>query len=136
MPLFEDVFLSGGKKANLAAPQLDSGAAAAKSYFDPSVTLEARERLIRLALAENPGDKQMWNMFGNCLLKRGDALGALVCFRCAAKLDPCDEFTLVNLANAYRALDCPRSAGGMAVLARGMAKEAWCISQAEEALFH
>ena len=136
VPLFEDVFLSGGKTANPAAPQLDSGAAAAKSYFDPSVTLEARERLIRLALAENPGDKQMWNMFGNCLLKRSDALGALVCFRCAARLDACDEFTLVNLANAYRALDCPLSAGGMAVLARGMAKEAWCISQAEEALFH
>ncbi len=135
MPLFEDVFLSGGKTANPAAPQLDSGSTAAKSYFDSSVTLETRERLIRLALAENPGDKQMWNMFGNCLMKRSDALGALVCFRCAAKLDAFDEFTLVNLANAYRALDCPLSAGGMAVLARGMAKHPWCVGQADGILF-
>lgn len=134
-PRFQMVFLSGATSENEPAARIPSGDAAVKSYFDGESDVASKERHLHEALSENPGDAELWNMLGRCRLKQDDVLSALVCFRAALKLDGKNQFALTNLAIAYDMLKCPSLASGMAVIARGLAEDGWCVEKSEEILF-
>lgn len=134
-PRFEELFLTGGKeKQNARLAQTAAGEEAKRNYLSGTGSFETKEAQVRAALGENPGDETLWNMYGRCRLTRGDAAGALSCFRNAAVLAPNDQFVLVNLAEAYEALGCPTLARGYAVLARGLVEDAWCVGRTEALL--
>jgi len=133
-PRFELIFLSGGTLTNTPSAQIASGVDAVKKFFSPDVTLQVREETIRYALCENPGDIQLWNMFGRCLMKKGDSVGAMVCFRAAAKLNKNDQFMLANLAEAYESIGCHRLACSYAVLGIGLSTDSWCLRKCKEIL--
>lgn len=133
-PRFEQIFLSGGVASNALAAQTASGAAAAKTYGSASVKLEEREKAVHDALRENPGDILLWNMYGRCLMTRGDTVGALICFRAAAALDKNDQFALTNLAEAYENVGCHRLACAYAILGVGLAKSDWCKEKCRDLL--
>ena len=134
-PLFEDAFISCGKKLGNALAQTEIGKKAVAAYFDNVTPMGEKARLVADALSENPSDSQLWNLYGRCLLQEGEGKASLVCFRCALKLNPDDQYALVNAAIAYSKLDCPNLARGLAVLARGLAEDRWCIEKSEEILF-
>lgn len=134
-PLFEELFLAGGKKSNRPCAQLASGAEIAKAYLDGSITGNELTQRLQKALCENPGDVLLWNMYGNCLLNEGDFLGALSCFRCALSIRRDDQFALANLMRVYRSLNCLSLSCGLAVLVAGTATDAWCLRNAENILF-
>ena len=133
-PRFEEIYLSGGIATNAPTPQLESAVTASRLYRGSGATMEARERALRDALCENPGDVQMWNMFGRCRMALGDLAGALICFRAAVKLDSNDGYALTNLAEAYEGLGCHRLACGYAVLVIGVIKDDWCIDKCKRIL--
>lgn len=133
-PRFEQIFLSGGILANVPSAQIASGVDAAKKFFSPEATLDEREKVIRFALCENPGDIQLWNMYGRCLIKRQEPVGALICFRAAANLDKNDQFMLANLSEAYELIGCHRLACAYAVLGVGLSKDDWCLRKCKEIL--
>ena len=129
---FEDVFL-GMTNDCIEASQTELGCAAV-AVFKGKTSLAAKERAIEDALAENPGDKELWNLYGRCHMARGEKVGAVICFRQALHLDAKYEFALANLADAYMSLGYKRLALGTAIVARGMAKSDWCIKRAEAIL--
>lgn len=133
--LFEEIFLSGGVAANAAKPRTARGAEAAQAYFSGQTDNATREKLLREALGENPGDCELWNLYGRCRLMQDDLLGALICFRAAIRLDATNQYVLTNLALVYDRLKCPTLAGGMSVLAYGLSTDAWCTKNAETILF-
>jgi hypothetical protein len=61
-------------------------------------------------------------------------MAALVCFRCAVKLDISNQYAITNLSAIYDALDCSELARGLAVLAYGIADDEWCRSSAKKVL--
>ena len=129
---FEDVFL-GMTNNCVEASQTEIGRAAV-AVFTGQTDVAAKERALKDALAENPGDKELWNLYGRCLMVRGEKIGAVICFKQALRLDEKYEFALANLADAYFALGYRRLALGTAVVARGMAKSEWCIKRTESIL--
>ena len=131
-PRFEDSFL-GMTNNCVEASQTEIGRAAV-AVFMGKTGIVAKERALKDALAENPGDKELWNLYGRCLMVRGEKIGAVICFRQALRLDGKYEFALANLADAYFALGYRRLALGMAVVARGMARSEWCIKRTESIL--
>ena len=133
--LFEEIFLSGGSAANVLKSRTSRGAEAAQAYFSGQSDNATREKLLREALGENPGDCELWNLYGRCRLMQDDLLGALICFRAAIRLDASNQYVLTNLAIVYDRLKCPILAGGMSVLAYGLSGDAWCKKNAEAILF-
>ena len=133
--LFEAIFQSGGSAANVPKPRTARGAEAAKAYFSGQSDNATREKLLREALGENPGDCELWNLYGRCRLMQDDLLGALICFRSAIRLDASNQYVLTNLAIVYDRLKCPTLAGGMSVLAYGLSTDSWCTKNAETILF-
>lgn len=134
-PRFEELFLSGGRLGNVASRRCPSGDIAVKAYFDPESTLPIRTVRLREALGENPGDLELWVLYGRCLLAQGDQLGALACFRAACVIDSGNQYALTNLAIVYDRLRCPHLAQGLAVLACGVSNDHWCIKESENLLF-
>ena len=132
--LFEEIFLSGGTAANMVKLRTARGTSAVKAYFSGRSDNATREKLLREALAENPGDCELWNLYGRCRLMQNDFIGALICFRAAIRLDASNQYVLTNLAIVYDQLKCPTLAGGMSVLAYGLSTDAWCKKNAEAIL--
>ena len=133
-PVFEEVFMSGGKKLGKAVAQTEMGKKAVAAYFDNVTPMDEKVKTVADALCENPGDSQLWNLYGRCLLQKGDKMAALVCFRCAVKLDVSNQYAVTNLSAIYDALDCSELARGLAVLAYGIADDEWCRSTAKKVL--
>ena len=133
-PLFEDVFISGGKKLGKASPQTEVGKKAVAAYFDAVTPMDEKSRMVDEALCENPGDSQLRNLYGRCLLQKGEKLAALVCFRCAAKLDAANQYAITNLSSVYDDLGYAELAHGLAVIAYGIADDEWCRGVAKKVL--
>ena len=134
VPRFEDLFLAAGVITNAASAQLESGRKAAADYLRGGVDMSTLEHRLEAALCENPGDVQMWNMYGNCLNKKGDVIGALICFRCAVGVNAHDQFALTNLCRVYDTLGCQMLSYGYAILVRGVSNDAWCLKKVDEIL--
>ena len=132
-PRFERLFFGGGCLANSASARTARGIAAERMFYGTS-TMEAREKVVLEALRENPGDKVLWNLYGRIFQSRKDWYGALVCFRNALRIDRDYEFALTNLADVYRAMGKRNLSVGAAVVARGLATDAWCVRHAEDVL--
>ena len=129
---FEDIFL-GITNDCVEASQTALGRDAV-AVFKGKTNLEAKERALEDALSENPGDKELWNLYGRCLMARGEKAGAIICFRQSLRFDEKYEFALANLADAYNSIGCKRLALGTAIIARGMARSEWCIKLTETML--
>jgi len=129
---FEDLFL-GLTNDCVEAAQTGTGRNAV-AVFKGKTGLAVKERSLEDALAENPGDKELWNLYGRCLAARGEPIGAVVCFRQALRLDDKYEFALANLADAYMSLGYRKLALGTAIVARGMAGSDWCVKRSEAVL--
>ena len=134
IPEFEDVFVSGGEKSCKARPQTESGRRAVAAFFDTVTLMDGKEKCIHDALCENPGDTQLWNLYGRCLMHRSDIVGALICFRIALKLDTNNPYALTNLAICYESMRCMELARGMAVLAYGASDDGWCVRESRKVL--
>lgn len=133
VPKFEELFLGGGLGANARVERTAMGRAAEKAFFAPG-TAEEHERAVMEALRENPGDKVLWNLLGRLLQGRKDWWGALVCFRAALRLDREYQYALVNLAATYEALEKRELAAAAAMVAYGVATDAWCLDKAKAML--
>ena len=132
-PAFEEAFLSGGRTlCTESAVQKERGDYAVSVFFDNVTPMEGKERIIIETLCENPCDARLWNLYGRCLLKKEDVIGALVCFRCAVRLDTKNQYAITNLSLSYERLGCLELARGMAVLAFGIATDDWCRTVARE----
>ena len=133
-PLFEDAFISGGKKMGDASAQTEMGKKAVAVYFDNVTPMDEKANAVADALCENPGDTQLWNLYGRCLLQRGEKLAALVCFRCAVRLDAANQYAITNLSSVYDSLGYAELARGLAVIAYGIADNDWCRGVAKGVL--
>ena len=133
-PLFEDVFISGGKALGKASAQTEIGKKAVAAYFDAVTPMDQKSKMVAEALCENPGDSQLWNLYGRCLLQKGEKMAALVCFRCAARLDAVNQYAIANLSSVYDDLGCAELARGLAVVAYGIADDEWCRNAAKKVL--
>lgn len=135
-PVFQQMFLSGGKDVCKVSPRTELGDRASKTFFENGVSFESKEKALYDALSENPGDCELWNLYGRCLFLKGETLAALVCFRCAAALDNSNEYVLTNLAITYHKLGCANLGYGYAAFILGVGKSDWCISQSKKILFY
>ena len=126
---FEDIFLGFVPVERVACMQKERGRKAVE-IFKGTSDLPEKWRAVLLALRENPGDKEAWNLCGRLFQMKGDGLGAVICFRRALALDPLYDFALVNAALSYRDLGCPRLAVGYAILAIGLTDDTWCREKA------
>lgn len=132
---FEEMFLSGGEYAATieSRPQTVLGRDSEKLFY-AKTSLDVKEATIRRALAENPYDCTLWNLLGRCYQARGEFAASLICFRMALRLDVHYQFAWTNLAETYQTVGCKRLAIGAALVARGLANDAWCIEHAEKVL--
>ena len=134
-PRFEKLFLSGGALTNAPCARTAKGQAAEAAFFANGVqTVEERETLIREALRENPGDAGLWNLQARVMMGRKDPVGALIALRNALRLEPEHEFALTNLALVYRELGRGQLAVSVAMLARGLARDGWCLRELDKVL--
>ena len=134
-PVFEEAFLSGGKVLDKASVQTEIGKKAVAIYFDNVTPMDEKTKKVADALCENPGDSQLWNLYGRCLLQARDNMAALVCFRCAVKLDASNQYAIANISMVYDFLGCAELARGMAILAYGLAQDEWCRNVAKNILY-
>lgn len=133
-PIFEDVFVSGGKALGMASPQTEVGKKAVAAYFDAVTPMDDKSKMVADALCENPGDSQLWNLYGRCLLQKNEKMAALVCFRCAARLDSTNQYAITNLSSVYDDLGYAELACGLAVIAYGITDDEWCRNTAKKVL--
>jgi Flp pilus assembly protein TadD len=84
---------------------------------------------LKTALIENPGDKELWNYLGRKLMDNGEPLLAIIAYRNALKLDPAFIYPMVNLANAYLAIDLYDLAFGLATALQGMELDSWSAKE-------
>lgn len=127
IPRMQKLFLDCANETNYPTARLSSGTAAIASIRDAKVSADERERRIKTALCESPGDKELWNYYGRVLMAKGDSLGAIICFRNALKLDARFVYPIVNLACAYKSLGKKELALGTAMVGRGLATDAWSV---------
>ena len=132
-PLFGKLFLSGGEMPNRSSAQTDEGRAIAAAFQANPQSEENKARL-RAALMHNPGDKALWNLYGRMLDGSGDAMAALICYRCALKLDPHYGYALVNFARVADQLGYDRLSIAHAIFARGISEDSWCVKNTESLL--
>ena len=132
-PMFEKMFVSGGSIHIDPVKNSPVGVAAGKVFFS-SASLDDKLMSIIDALRENPADVKMWNYYGKCLQYKKDYVGAAICFRSALAIDKDYEFALVNLSETYQHLGFNKLALGMAIYARGVAKDPWCVSHSESVI--
>ena len=135
IPKMQKLFLGYGMSSNTPCARIGSGTSAIKVAFDSKVKVEDKVSALKLALCENPGDAELWNLYGRCLNDKGDKMSALICFRNSLKLNPDYEYPMVNLAKVYSDLGYKRIGVGLALMARGTAKDKWSIAESENVLF-
>ncbi len=131
-PRMQRLFLNCLAETNYPTARLPSGTAAIAGVQNPKATVDEQEKLIRAALCDSPGDKELWNYFGRVLMSKNDNLGAIICFRNALKLDARFVYPIVNLARAYKALGRNSLSLGTAVVGRGLATDAWSIRELDK----
>jgi hypothetical protein len=61
----------------------------------------------------------------------GDAMAALICYRCSLKLDPQYGYALVNFARVADQLGYDRLSVAHAIFARGISDDPWCVKNTE-----
>lgn len=127
-PRFEMLFLAAGFLDNSSSPQTEKGKAAVTA-FSAKIPAAERESRIVDALRENPGDKELWNMYGRILQDKGEHCGAIVCFRNALRLDRRYDFALTNLAISCDALGKKHLACATAMIARALTENKWCLGK-------
>lgn len=132
-PLFGRLFLAGGEMPNQVVPQADDGRKAVAAFSTNSGD-EGTKTLLQAALARNPGDKELWNLFGRMMCDGGDYVAALVGYRCAMKLDAHYGYALVNFAMTAKRLGFDKLALAYAIYARGITDDPWCVKNSEDLL--
>lgn len=133
MAEFERMFVSKVKMNVQGASTTSIGDAARKMFFS-TASVTRKEQTIVDALRENPRDAKLWNLLGKCLQTRKDYFGAVNCFRKSLMINGDYEFALVNLAETYSLLGYKRLSMGLAIYARALAKDTWCIEHSEKLL--
>ena len=134
-PRLQKLFLNCSAETNYPTARLPSGTAAIAGVQNPKATVDEQGKLIRAALCDSPGDKELWNYFGRILMSKGDNLGAIICFRNALKLDARFVYPIVNLARAYKELGKDALSFGTAVVGRGLAIDAWSVRELDKILW-
>ena len=129
-PLFGRLFLSGGEMPNQPVAQTEEGRTIAGAFQSNPESTENKAKL-RAALLHNPGDKALWNLYGRMLEGSGDAMAALICYRCSLKLDPQYGYALVNFARVADQLGYDRLSVAHAIFARGISEDPWCVKNTE-----
>ena len=134
-PRMQKLFLQYATETNYPTGRLPSGPTAIASIRNAKIDVEARVKLFRQALCDSPGDKELWNFLGRAMMGKGDNLGAVICFRNALKLDDRFIYPIVNLAVAYKSLGKGGLSLGLAVVARGLATDAWSLTEVDKLLW-
>lgn len=129
----QDIFLSAGTMDNLPS-EIKPSAKKAKESFYGSADVATKEKDLYAALCENPGDKELWNLYGRLLLNRNENEAAVICFRASLKLDNKYEYALVNLSEAYNAMGLKNLSYGLAFVARGLSTNSWVTLHSEAIL--
>lgn len=135
IPRMQLLFLGYGTVSNMPYGRIESGTAAIRIAYDQQAKLDHKISVLKNALCDNPGDAELWNLYGRCLNDDGEKMAALICYRNALKLKPDYEYPIVNLARVYSELGYRRLGVGLALLAHGTAKDKWSITEAEKILF-
>lgn len=131
---FERLFLSGGRLSNAPADRTTMSVRAEESFYADGMSMLEREKLIVEALRENPGDKILWNLLARVMMGQDDYLGGIVCLRNALRLDREYEFALTNLSLAYGHLGFVNLSHAAAIVARGIARDKWCLTESTKVL--
>lgn len=133
-PRFEELVLSCAMLPNAQSQRTSLGRNAEKSFYDPKTDLASKTDMLIDALRDNPGDADLWNLFGRCQQVAKRHLAAVICFRNALRIDPNHGFALVNLALSYQELGFEKLAFGTAFAALGATEDEWCRKKAESIL--
>lgn len=131
---FERLFLSGGALSNVPADRTALSVRAEKSFYADGISMPEREQLIVEALRENSGDKVLWNLLARVMMGQNDYFGGIVCLRNALRLDREYEFALTNLSLAYGHLGFVNLSHAAAIVARGIARDKWCLTESTKVL--
>lgn len=132
-PEFERHFLGLATAAPPMHAQTSLGAEAVKAFYG-TATGEKRRQMLEMALCQNVGDKELWNLLGRTLHGSGDVKGALICYGKSLELQPDYQYALTNMAIACKELGFQDLATSYAVLARGVARDKWCLQKCDEIL--
>ena len=135
IPRMQLLFLGCGTVSNMPYGRIESGTEAVRIAYDRQSKIDIKMTALKNALCDNPGDAELWNLYGRCLNDHGDKMASVICYRNALKLKPDYEYPIVNLAKVYSELGYKRLGVGLALLARGTAKDKWSIAEAEKILF-
>ena len=135
IPRMQLLFLGCGVVSNTPHGRIESGSTAIRVAYDQQSTIDKKLTALKNALCDNPGDTELWNLYGRCMDDNGDKMAAIICYRNALKLKPDYEYPIVNLAKVYSELGYKRLGVGLALLARGTAKDKWSISESQKILF-
>lgn len=131
IPRFQLLLLDPQSGTNAALPRLESGVQAAAAFADGSLDRTTRAARLKAALEENPGDGELWNLYGRVLAETGEHAAAVSCFRNALKLEKASARARIGLAAAYKALGFERLCWALAVAVYAAAADDWSVAQAE-----
>lgn len=135
IPRMQLLFLGCGVVSNTPHGRIESGSVAIRVAYDQQSTIDKKLTALKNALCDNPGDAELWNLYGRCSNDNGDKMAAIICYRNALKLKSDYEYPIVNLAKVYSELGYKRLGGGLALLSRGTAKDKWSITESQKILF-
>lgn len=135
IPRMQLLFLGCGAVSNTPCGRIESGLAAIRIAYDQQCAIDKKLTALENALCDNPGDAELWNLYGRCSNDNGEKMAAIICYRNALKLKPDYEYPIVNLAKVYSELGYKRLGVGLALLANGTAKDKWSIAESQKILF-
>jgi tetratricopeptide (TPR) repeat protein len=136
IPRMQKLFLNQLTETNYPTVRLPSGTAAIAMIRNSKIPLEEKAKMFRQALCESPGDKALWNFYGRILMKKGDDLGSIICFRNALKLDNRFVYPIINLSVAYKKLGKQKLSIGLAIVASGLATDVWSLNEINKILWN
>jgi tetratricopeptide (TPR) repeat protein len=128
-PRMQKLFLNWETEENFPLPTTSLGETTKKNLFRGKTSVVDSIQQLKTALIENPGDKELWNYLGRKLMDNGEPLLAIIAYRNALKLDPAFIYPMVNLANAYLAIDQYDLAFGLATALQGMELDSWSAKE-------
>lgn len=124
-PRMQKLMVLWESEKNFPLPPTTFGTQVKKTILSRQKSPDESIQLLKEALAENPGDKELWNLFGRLLMLKEEPLLAVVAYRNALKLDPEFIYPMVNLAYAYRELGEKELGFGLMVVLNGFDLDAW-----------
>ena len=131
VPRMHQLFLSGGNATNAPSERIASGERAVEYAFGNYQAAD-KAKVLKNALCENPGDGELWNLYGRVLNDGGEKEAAVICYRNALRIDPTAEYPMVNLAVVYSELGYKRLSVGLAMYARTRARQKWSVDMSEK----